>query len=160
MIRTTFGHLNGSSITYMMLSRYLPGCGLLRCLFTQTKNFLAPPSRFHSSIPRSIHLEHSEKMVRTAESPMDFEWHSRPPMDMTSPFAQLDNKKRELQRPLPSSDHPTDNPSQQARTVRLILQRRSPHLYALQTLNPSSFPNHDPSANHLPPKLSSDNLHS
>ncbi|KAJ5910591.1 hypothetical protein N7504_005234 [Penicillium tannophilum] len=33
-------------------------------------------------------------MVRTAEGPMDFEWQTRPPMDLTSPFSQLENKKR------------------------------------------------------------------
>ncbi|KAJ5931067.1 hypothetical protein N7466_006560 [Penicillium verhagenii] len=33
-------------------------------------------------------------MVRTAEGPMDFEWQTRPPMDLTSPFSHLENKKR------------------------------------------------------------------
>ncbi|KAJ5701124.1 hypothetical protein N7488_008672 [Penicillium malachiteum] len=33
-------------------------------------------------------------MVRTAEGPMDFEWQTRPPMDASSPFSQLENKKR------------------------------------------------------------------
>lgn len=48
-------------------------------------------------------------MVRTAEGPMDFEWQTRPPMDLTSPFSQLENKKRghfKLTPAIHHADHP------------------------------------------------------
>lgn len=73
------------------------GCGgLLRRLFTQTKNF---PPAIHSP-PSSPQTDPPTTTMdkRSGETPMDFEWQSRGPGDVTSPFYQLglqhENKKR------------------------------------------------------------------
>lgn len=91
-------------------------------LFTVSKSLKtspprALPSSFHFSTPLHPDLSSSHSMdKRSTESPMDFEWQSRAPGDVTSPFYQLsmqhDNQKKsmshsiasETKNPLPNLD--------------------------------------------------------
>lgn len=113
--------------------------------------------------PLRIYIQRETKMdKRTGESPMDFEWQTRAPGDVTSPFYQL-GAQHDKKRSYPGLND--DNCNYKPLT---LLQEHTAHSNrprskryprsANQTLNPSSFHSPDNNPHHYHPRLNSANL--
>lgn len=114
-------------------------------------------NKYHQSSSSTLDFSSTMDTHRTAESPMDFEWQTRAPADVSSPFYQLsvhhDNQKKRESAPfLPALS------DRQALIMSSTRPKRSQlPLSASPIRSPSSFPSRGRRMLHQPPNRSSAN---